>query len=89
MNNKEKILIMKTKITSAIAIVAIALTMALNVNLSAKSNSLSDISLANVEALAYVLEIDGLVIGECGDPWDNVCFNYSGIEFPGVLYMRK
>ena len=52
MNNKEKIIIMKTKITSAIAIVAIALTMVLNLNLSTKNNSLSDISLSNIEALA-------------------------------------
>ena len=52
MNNKEKIIIMKTKITSAIAVAAIALTMALKVNLNAKNNNLSDLSLANIEALA-------------------------------------
>ena len=40
------------KLFSGIAILAIALIMALNLNFSAKNNSLSDIILANVEALA-------------------------------------
>ena len=49
---------MKTKITSAIAVLTIALTMALNVSFSAKSNNLSDLSLANVEALAAGAELN-------------------------------
>ena len=40
------------KLFAIIAVLAIALTMALKVNLNAKNNNLSDISLANVEALA-------------------------------------
>ena len=43
---------MKTKIFGGIAVLAIAAAIAFNVNLSTKSNGLSDISLANVEALA-------------------------------------
>ena len=51
-NNKLNFKAMKKKIFGGIAVAAIALTMALNVNISANNNSLSDISLANVEALA-------------------------------------
>lgn len=40
------------KIIGGIAVAAIALTMALNMNFSTKNNNLSNISLANVEALA-------------------------------------
>ena len=43
---------MKHKIFGGIAVLAIAAVVAFNVNLSAKSYSLSDVSLANVEALA-------------------------------------
>ena len=43
---------MKRKILSGIVILAIAIVAALNVSLSTKSNDLSNISLANVEALA-------------------------------------
>jgi len=57
---------MKRKIIGLIAVAAIALTMALNMNLNAKNNSLSDISLANVEALARVEEKGG---EPCNDGW--------------------
>ena len=43
---------MKKKLIGGIVVAAIALTMALNVSFSAKNISLSDISLANIEALA-------------------------------------
>jgi hypothetical protein len=43
---------MKKKILGGIALLAIAVVAAWNVNLSSQSNDLSDISLANVEALA-------------------------------------
>ena len=51
---------MKKKILGGIAVVAIAITMALNVNFSAKNNNLSDLTLANVEALAQIE-----IIGDC------------------------
>ncbi|MCL2651072.1 MAG: NVEALA domain-containing protein [Candidatus Azobacteroides sp.] len=43
---------MKKKILIGFATLAIAAVAALNMNFSAKSNGLSDVSLANVEALA-------------------------------------
>jgi len=43
---------MKKKIFGGIAVLAIAAAAAFNVNFSAQSNGLSDVSLANVEALA-------------------------------------
>ena len=49
---------MKKKLLAGIAVAAIALTMALNVSFSAKSNNLSDLSLANVEALAAGAELN-------------------------------
>ena len=52
---------MNKKIIGGIAVIAIALAMALNVNFSAKNNSLSDISLANVEALADY----EIIVGPC------------------------
>ena len=43
---------MKKIIFNSIAVLAIAATIAFNVNLSKQGNGLSDISLANLEALA-------------------------------------
>jgi hypothetical protein len=43
---------MKKIILSGIALLAVAVVAAINVNLGSRSNELSDISLANVEALA-------------------------------------
>ncbi|MDR1582346.1 MAG: NVEALA domain-containing protein [Prevotellaceae bacterium] len=43
---------MKKKIFGGIAILAIAAVAVINVNLSSKSNDLSSVSLANIEALA-------------------------------------
>ena len=43
---------MKKKIFGGIAVATIAAAMALNLNFNAKNNYLSDITLANVEALA-------------------------------------
>jgi hypothetical protein len=51
---------MKKKILGGIAVLAIAVVAAWNVNLSSQSNDLSDISLANVEALA--IENDPIVL---------------------------
>ena len=42
------------KIFGGIAVIVIAVAMVINVNFSVKDNDLSDISLANVEALARV-----------------------------------
>ena len=52
---------MKKKVIGGIAVAAIALTIALNVNFSAKNNYFSDISLANVEALAQ----GEITVGPC------------------------
>ena len=43
---------MKKKILIGIAILTVAVAIAFNLNLNAKSSNLSDITLANVEALA-------------------------------------
>jgi hypothetical protein len=43
---------MKKKIFGGIAVLAITAVAVVNVNLGAKSNDLSDVSLANIEALA-------------------------------------
>ena len=43
---------MKKKIIGLIAVVAFVLTMVLNISFDAKNNNLSDLSLANIEALA-------------------------------------
>jgi len=51
---------MTKKILGGIAVVVIAATMALNINFSANNTSLSDLSLANVEALAQ-----GEVYADC------------------------
>ena len=53
--------------------------MALSINLNAKSNNLSDVSLANVEALAQ-LEFDAR-------PED--CFEYCTIDFDCNCYLYK
>jgi hypothetical protein len=45
---------MKKSVLGGIAAVVIAAVIAFNVNLNANSNNLSDISLANVEALAQL-----------------------------------
>ena len=52
---------MKKTILGTIAVAAIAVTMALNVNFNAKNNNLSDISLANMEALAQ----GEITVGPC------------------------
>jgi hypothetical protein len=46
------LLVMKKKLLCGIAAVAISATIAFNMSLNANSNNLSDLSLANVEALA-------------------------------------
>ena len=50
--NHIKFKIMRKTLLAGIAVLTIALTMALSLNFGAKNNNLSDISLANVEALA-------------------------------------
>lgn len=57
-NNKQN-LDMRKKLLGGIAMLAIAAIMALNINFSVKNNNLSDISLANVEALATTELEDG------------------------------
>jgi hypothetical protein len=54
---------MNKKILYGIAVLAIAAVAAWNVNLNSQSSDLSDISLANVEALA-----DGECTAKAGDP---------------------
>jgi len=73
---------MTKKIISGIAVVTIALTMALNLNFSTKSADLSDISLANVEALAR---------GEAWyDIWDVYHLNaYAGCGFNCVYVITS
>jgi len=73
---------MTKKILGGIAVVVIAAIMALNINFSANNTSLSDISLANVEALAQ-----GEVYANClCDPTDLVSYTclYIGAG-PGRL----
>ena len=58
----------KKKLLSVIAVVAIVVVMALNINFSAKKYSLSDLALANVEALAKPEDPE--------DPEDYKCVSY-------------
>ena len=53
---------MKKKIFGGIAVIAIAAAMALNLNFSTNNNKLSNISLANIEALART------DVGSCTGP---------------------
>ena len=69
--------IMNKKIFSGIAIVAIALTLALNVSFSAKNNNLSDISLANIEALG--LQEEGQ-INCCPDELDTCVVGSTSVS---------
>ena len=74
---------MKKKIFAGIAVLTIALTMALNLNFSAKNNRLSDISLANIEALARgegengdccstCQSCNGNTMGACHSQWQQI-----------------
>jgi hypothetical protein len=70
---------MKKKIFGGIALLAIAAMAAWNVNLNSQSNELSDISLANVEALAN----EGGT-GPCPNgarQWDDPSFWYDDHTF--------
>ena len=65
---------MKKKLLAGIAVLTIALTMALKVNLNAKNNNLSDISLANAEALAQAEiweKVFDIYYYDPGNPWSN------------------
>jgi len=66
---------MKLKILSGIAALVIAVLAAYNVNHGLKTNGLSDINLANVEALAQI-EYD-LPISSCGDVGCTPDLNYD------------
>jgi len=72
---------MKKFVFGGIAIVAIAAAIAINVNVSSKGEALSDISLANVEALA-TKPCYGMCnswnpnAGGCGTACD--CYYYQG-----------
>ena len=73
---------MTKKILGGIAVVVIAATMALNINFSANNTSLSDLSLANVEALAQ-----GEVYADCicdADPEAWSC-TYLGFGYGRIL----
>jgi len=66
---------MKKKIFGGFAVMVIAMAIAWNVSLDSKTNSMTDIMLSNVEALAIDKEKDsecktGCIIGEYG------CFCY-------------
>ena len=79
---------MTKKIIGGIAIVAIALTMALNVSLNAKNNSLSDLALANVEALAR--PESGEELDDYGYGWVQVPEGYRQCcvyNFPGGCFL--
>jgi len=74
------IAIMKKKLVGLIALVAFVLTMALNVSFGAKSNYLSDISLANVEALAR----SEVSIALCyADFTHDACCDGPGVKYAG------
>jgi hypothetical protein len=66
---------MKKYILGGIAAVAIAAVAVTNVNLGAKGNDLSDVSLANVEALATE---NGITVAVCLGLWGE-CVTPSGI----------
>ena len=73
---------MTKKILGGIAVIAIAATMALNINFSANNTSLSDLSLANVEALAQ-----GEVYADClcdGNQEATTC-KYLGFDFGRII----
>ena len=59
---------MKKKVFGSIAVLAIAAMAAFNVNIKTQENGLSDVSLANVEALASESLPNG-----CSGSWDKVC----------------
>ncbi len=64
---------MKKKILGGIAVLAIAAIAAFNVNMNTQSSNLSDISLANVEALAQY-EIGSGYLSLTLD-----CYNWQGV----------
>jgi hypothetical protein len=73
---------MNKKILGGIAIFAIAALSVFNVNFNSQSNKLSDISLANVEALAEESGSPGQII--CGKPYDRTCKSMHGYVIPGL-----
>ena len=73
---------MNKKIFGGIAVLVIASAMALSVSFSAKNDNLSDISLANVEALArieinnpgtYTVRVYSLIEWYCDDGGKSCC----------------
>ncbi len=73
---------MKKNILKIAFVVAIAIVSGINVFNAQKSNVLSDIALANVEALAYYVE-SGESGYECEAPFNNICSVELGVEFLG------
>ena len=61
---------------------AVALVSGINVFNVQKSEPLSEIALANVEALAYYVE-SGESGYECEAPFNNICSVELGVEFLG------
>lgn len=69
---------MKKKLFGSIAVLAVAALTAFNVNVNSQENGLSDVSLENVEALAYELPEATITCGRyTGRCWRH-CFYFSG-----------
>jgi len=68
-----------------VAVVMLAAIVAFNVN-SKTNNTLSSMSLDNVEALAYEINGEGYK-GYCDEPWSNICVR-DLIDHPGVFSPR-
>ena len=84
-NNKLNFKIMKKFFLSSMAILAIAAMAAFNVNVNSQENGLSDVSLANVEALAF----EFIYIQDSADVYDktNDCFLQCVISGGGCAYV--
>ena len=62
------------KILSVIISAVFIAVMVLNIEINAKAGNENDIRLKNVEALAYIIIEDGMVMGSCSFPWWETCW---------------
>jgi hypothetical protein len=83
---------MRKKIIVGIAAVAIVAAIALNINVAKSSNNLSDVFLANVEALANTDVVNGMVqnatygwiYSSIHGGWTQCCVYSEGNECPEI-----
>jgi len=75
---------MKKKVSTLIVVTIFVSILFFNLKLSSKSSNLNDIRLENIEALAcYPLEVDGIPMANCCEPWYNWCWYFNGVPIPG------